>query len=350
MKSYKKWYMAFAAVFLVTCLILMSFNYVVDPFGVFGDNFLKMYNYDISKNGRIAKISYLDRNYEMFNSYIVGGSKSGSLLPETAEKYYPGSKFYNLNMIGGRFYDYEHTIYYLINKYNAKNIILQISQLELNIPKTATTPIMMLNGKLFSDYPVKFYFKFLMQNPTYSIEKLLEYRKWTKKYEEEFFYQSYNGAYNRTKEERLISKRPNDIFGDKSRFPENSPKIKGTAIKINLESLQRIKDFCEQKGVNLLVITAPTYITELETFPIDDFAKYMKDISKITPYWNFSGYNSINTEMTNFYDDNHFRVLVGDMMLARIFGDTSVEIPADFGKLITPENANTEINSALNLD
>jgi hypothetical protein len=81
-----------------------------------------------------------------------------------------------------------------------------------------------------------------------------------------------------------------------------------------------------------MVITTPTSKVGLETYPEDQFADYMKSIAGIADYWNFSGYNSINMDNTNFYDEEHFREKTGDMMLARIFGDQSVEIPDDFGR------------------
>jgi len=42
-----------------------------------------------------------------------------------------------------------------------------------------------------------------------------------------------------------------------------------------------------------------------------------------------------------------FREKIGDMMLARIFRDQSVEIPEDFGRFVTVNNCEKEINSAL---
>ncbi len=346
MKSYKKWFLTFVIFFAITCTILMTFNYIVDPFGIFGDRFFKMYNYNMTTNLRIAKIGYLDRNYNKFDSYIIGGSKSGSFLPETADKYYPGAHFYNLNMTGGRFYDYEKTIQYIVKHYKVKNIILQISQLEANKPGTSKGVTGMLHGKLVSDFSMPFYLKILFQNPSFSFDKIKETAKWTPKYEADYFYNIKNGSYNRIPQEKEIAANPETYFKKKIFFPDTETKVTDTCFDYNLEVFKRIVDFCREKKVNLLVIAAPTYKGELESYPLDKLAQFMKDIAKVTGYWNFSGYNSVNTDMKSFYDHNHFREKVGTMILARIFNDTSVKLPDDFGRYITTENAEKEINNA----
>ena len=47
--------------------------------------------------------------------------------------------------------------------------------------------------------------------------------------------------------------------------------------------------------------------------------------------------------MRYFYDATHFRNCVGDMALARIFGDESVYVPEDFGVLVTAENVSRRL-------
>ena len=57
----------------------------------------------------------------------------------------------------------------------------------------------------------------------------------------------------------------------------------------------------------------------------------------MTPYWDFS-YSSVSFDPRYFYDETHFRNCVGEMALARIFGDSSVYVPEDFGRYVTADN------------
>ena len=67
-------------------------------------------------------------------------------------------------------------------------------------------------------------------------------------------------------------------------------------------------------------------------------ADFYTRLAEVTDYWDFS-YSSVSVEPRYFYDESHFRECVGNMALARIFGDNSVYIPEDFGVYVTAENA-----------
>lgn len=346
MRIYIRWYLVFFIILITTGLGVMLFNATVDPFGTFGDRLFDMQNYNMKNNIRIAKISYLDKNYKKFDSYILGGSKSGSFLPEMVDRYYKDASFYNLNMIGGRFYDYEKTLHYIYKHYKVKNIVFQISQLEANKPGTSTGAEGMLHGKLLSDFPLVFYLKMVIQHPSYSLDKIEEYIKGNNGKDKYFFYNIKNGSYNFLKNEERIKNNPDEYFY-KSNYFQNIPAVKGTVFEYNLIILKRIVSFCRENNINLLVVAAPTYTKELASYPLDKLGKYMKEISKITDYWNFSGYNSVNTEIKNFYNSTHFRTKVTKMMLARMFKDSSVKVPEDFGVYVTPENADKVIDKAM---
>lgn len=330
----------------VASLLCAILNLVTDPFGAFGDHFYNMHNYNMSINARIEKITYLDNNYKKFDSYIVGGSKAGALIPKSVEKYMLSTRFYNLCVTGGRLYDYEYTTYYLVNKYKAKNIVLHLSQLEINKPGTSTGVTGRLHGKLFSDFPFAFYLNLMFQDPVYAINKIEKHKIWTKEYSSSFFYQIDTGCYNRTQNEKDIKVNPDTYFKDKNKFQETRKKITNPAFDYNLQSIKRIVNFCKQKKVNLILIASPTYLPELETYPLEGLSRFMKDMANVCDYWNFSGYNSINKEITNFYDGEHYRIKIGDLMLARIFSDKSVKVPEDFGMLINRKNAEAEITKA----
>ena len=68
-----------------------------------------------------------------------------------------------------------------------------------------------------------------------------------------------------------------------------------------------------------------------------------RELVKIIAVWDFSGYNSINTEpinndMKNYIDASHYRKEVGDLVLNRLLDYQTEKIPKDFGVMITSEN------------
>lgn len=348
MGRFNKWFLIFISTFMLTVFIIVAFNFVVDPFGTFGDHFLKMYDYDFYKNGRIAKITYLDKKFKDFDSYLVGGSKTGIFKPEMVEKYYPGTKFYNLNTIGGRLFDYEKIIQYIVKNYKVKNIVLQISQLEASKPDTSDGVTGMLHGKLVSDFTIPFYSKVLFQNPNYSIDKVSSILTQDKEIlRRRRFYNVKTGAYNYEEVEQIIKDDPVTFFSNKKNFPGKEPRITKLAFDYNLEIIKRIVDYCRIHKVSLLLITAPTFKNEMVSYPKDEWINFMIRLANITEYWNFSGFNSISNEQRNFYNNDHYRLNIAEMMLARIFNDHTVSIPNDFGSHITVANASNEIKKTV---
>src|SRR5690606_11002775 len=99
--SFRKWIMIFILTVISVGTLTAGFNALVDPFVIFGDVVFDWYAYNMTQNPRVAKIAYLDRNHEKYDSYIIGCSKTSSYSTEALNKYYGGARFYNMLMYGG---------------------------------------------------------------------------------------------------------------------------------------------------------------------------------------------------------------------------------------------------------
>jgi peptidoglycan/xylan/chitin deacetylase (PgdA/CDA1 family) len=66
-------------------------------------------------------------------------------------------------------------------------------------------------------------------------------------------------------------------------------------------------------------------------------------VAQITDFWDFSGLTSISYEPRNFYDATHYRTSVGELMVAKMFSDTSIEVPEDFGAYVTKSTVDQHI-------
>ena len=66
-------------------------------------------------------------------------------------------------------------------------------------------------------------------------------------------------------------------------------------------------------------------------------------LAQLTDYYDFSGFNSTTTSNMNYYEESHYRYRVGDMIIKRIFGGGAVDVPDDFGVLVTRENVGRHV-------
>lgn len=339
--SLRKWLIAFAAALVVGGLAVGGFNIVVDPFGVFGDKFLKWHSYNMVNNPRVAKIAYLDQRHEQYNSYIIGGSKSSSISPELLNQYYgDDAKFYSMLMYGGDFHDYEKTMYYIVDQYKPKNIVIHMSLQEIShYNEKATDFKQSLHAKVSGESKLKFYLKYLLLNPSYGYDKL---QGLAERQIDSFEYAQFipeNGVYNKVKRDAEdVNNLGQYMDRNKAAFAPFG-KMEPIALDNNVESLKRMKQYCDERGISFRLITGATSEQELKSYNLDDLKKYWVKIAEVTDFWDFSGYTGVSGDPRYFYDTMHYRNSLGAMMLGYIFEDVNAYVPADFGHYTTKDNA-----------
>ncbi|GED56884.1 polysaccharide deacetylase family protein [Brevibacillus formosus] len=313
---------------------LFLFNYVVDPFGVFGDTFLRMYPHNKENNPNIYNIQYLDQNHDKYNSYIIGGSQSSSLSPEMLNHFYEGAKFYGIPISSNNIRDYEKTFFYLVRNYHVENVILHIGLSELVQHQDHSSNVKeRLHPKVSGDSLGLFYLEFLMLNPKWGLQKLEEwYKKNTRTVEDESTLRSFlvHSSTNTDDLENYLVQNP--------QFIKPLTNLSTANIDQIVASLKRIKEQCEARGIHLEVVTAPTYYREVDQFGLESLQNYWRRIAQITDFWDFSGYTCVSLDPRYFYNPTNYRKSVGQMMVGYMFGDKDVFIPKNFGHYTTAQN------------
>lgn len=334
--EFKKWICIFIVTVVIVALIIAGFNALVDPFGIFGDHLFNWYAYDMTQNPRIAKIAYLDANYEKYDSYIIGCSKTSSYSTEALNKYYNGASFYNMLMYGGDIYDIEMTARYILENYNARNIVINVGLEEtVNYKTEADDMKNNLHAKVDGSPLIFFYGKYLLANPAYAVDKIKAWISDGYLVDKHDVFIPGTGVYDK-------SARDVERIGAMEEYTEKYPSFKTVLKQKKLDAMEeclgavkRIREMCLEKGATFKFIISPIFHTEMDSYDRDQLEEYIVKLSEITEYWDFSGYNTVSWEPRYFYDPYHFRNAVGDMVLARIFGDKSKYVPEDFGRLVT---------------
>lgn len=341
----KKWIVLFAAVLLGCVVLFMAYNVVLDPFGVFGDPVLNWYEYDMTMNPRVAKIAYLDRNYEKYDSYIIGSSKASS-LPVSELNEYMDASFYNMTWYGGDLLDEVEAVRYLIENYTVKNLVLTIDPENAVLYDTEADPMKgNMHCKVDHSPALRFYGKYLFANPQYGWDKLTAYFRRGYLVEPEAVYIADTGAYNKQRRDATpigelsaYLALENNVF---SKAYSGLPYIEEAAAAI-----AEIRQLCEGRGIKLLVIGVPIQRDDFARYDQEQLAAFWRKAAEETDFYDFWGYNSVNNDIRYFYDTDHFRNNAGTMALAYIFKDQSVYVPDGFGHLTTAANVEQRIAEA----
>ena len=342
--SSKKWLAAFFGTVLLLAVLVMGFNFWTDPFGAFGDHFFQWWSYDETMNPRVAKISYLDQHHDQYDSYIIGASSSSSFPTEQLNTYFDAN-FYNLVMYGADMLDVEQTCQYLVDHYTVKNLVVSVYIHNAQVYHVEQDPLTYnLHWKVDGSSPLLFYAKYLLSNPRNGWTKLQ--RLQTDPYLQQSYrvFDQQTGAYDKSRRdvepigdlESYLAKSSYAVF---SNYPEGSADL--PYLEDCMQSIARIRDLCREQGVNLTVVCPPMYYAYLEYYSPEDQAAFRDALAEVTPYWDFT-LSSASYEPRYFYDDTHFRNCLGEMALARMFGDSSVYVPEDFGEYVSQAPAGAQ--------
>ena len=335
----KKWVLTFLLLARVLALGLVAFNYVTDPFAAFGDKFLNWFSYDETNNPRVAKISYLEQHHDEYDSYILGCSSTSSLQVSDFNKLYDAN-FYNLIMYGADMRDCEKIADYLIEHYEVKHLVLNV-YLDNGFTYDDETDRLTRNLHYLTDpdtSALSFYTRYLFCDPRYGFAKLKNLRNDCLLPQSFDVFNEVTGEYDkRVRDVEPIGSMDTyleayPVFAD---YPKTGDFVLGQTENC-MKSVAAIKERCEAAGVELVVVAAPVYIDYFQNFQAEDVANFYASLAKVTDFWDFSC-SSVSCEPRYFYDATHFRNAVGSMIAARIAGDDSVYVPADFGTYVTAE-------------
>jgi hypothetical protein len=128
-----------------------------------------------------------------------------------------------------------------------------------------------------------------------------------------------------------------------------------------MDAFGHIVDLCAEKHIRLIVYVQPVHAALLDNFtknwPL--YVAWMKELTRLMEsqptlqgeFWDFASYNSMNTEpfprptdtyshMQYYWEGSHYRKVVGDMVLRRIFTGGG---PPSFGELVTSQNVDADL-------
>lgn len=339
--SSKKWFVLFCGTVVLLAACVVGFNWLVDPFGVFYHKVLEWPSHEMTMNPRTAKVTYLEEHHAEYDSYLLGCSSTSSYPIEQLNDYLDAN-FYNMLVYGADMKDTELQAAWLLDNYEVKNIVLNVYLSNTRVydeesdPRTYAMPPQ-TTGENAAYFSLRYFF----MDPRTSLEKLRHLQEDTYLTQGFDCFNAATGAYDKMVRdaeaigdlETYLERYP--VFAN---YPDGHRETIEEAVSGTLESVARIKAMCEEKGVNFLVLCSPVYAEQLHYFDLDEVADFYERLAQVTDYWDFS-YTSASFEPRFYYDESHFHNCVGRMALARVFGDDTIYIPADFGFYVTADNA-----------
>ncbi|MGN0276490.1 MAG: hypothetical protein ACI4CZ_04775 [Hominisplanchenecus sp.] len=352
MDKFKRWNIAIISVVICVVLFITGMNYFVDPFGYFHFKGGDYSNVDFQMNTeqylRFFKAEHIKNFSDEYDAYIIGGSKTGSYRPEKLSEM-DGYRYYNVWTSGGSVQNYYYYAKYILENTNAKKILVNLSGGEVRAFDRQNTDVTILPAQVTGESVFLENLEFLFKDVSVSIDMLKEKREGKSSV---FYGNPVTGERNLEKYYNARSK-DHEKFTNKyvlKKFSSHMKRlftgtIQNDAYEENLEALREIKRMCDEKGVEFQLMLAPAFIGEMSEHDCEEYWNYMQELVLITDYWDFSGYNDINLNPYNYYNEGHFFYEVSDLVVDTVSGKNSYE---GFGVYVTKENIYEHIQERKN--
>lgn len=308
-------------------LCLMLYNYVVDPYDYFNNDYKRTWD-----RSQFFKVRYIKDNHDKYDCYIIGGSNSGVLSPELI-KHYTGYETYSLCFAAGNgcsYYDYTK---FLIENTDVKCIFLHLSSTEVlwSNELLESEEIWQIPSDVKGDFfgRLKEICSYLFKSIDFdNVKSHLTIKE--------------NGCINWSWAVEEYSKNPQKYISDYVIYDDTymannwgTAKINNVIVNENLEYMSSIKQLCDENDVELTVIMGPVFTAKRIDFECSDYYGYLERLVDIVDVWDFSGFTTINNNPHNFYDRTHYGEDVSDEMIRYIYGESYVE--QEFGVLLTKD-------------
>ncbi len=348
---FKSWTKLFFKLVTLFFMLIIPLNYIVNPYSIFNHemftSFFKVKEHIVSARMK----EFYTVKHKNPKSIIMGSSRIEMFHQDIFNKYL-GDKSYKLAMPGSNIEEQSQYLIYMINNFDIKNIIWSLDFFSFNpdLPNDKDFTYNRLSEPFYlnDDYKIallslqttKNSFKTIIDNIKIVLNKSLVKDPIITKQE------GYNNYLKSTLKE--IQQRTNiQLQYYPMKFLKYSTFNKPDSINKNISKVQKVLQLCKSKNIKVYIYTSPvqaSFLNLYKTIGLDKtFTRWKSKLTKITNYTDFATYNSITNKQINFIDGTHIMTSFGPMIFAKVFNDTSINVPEDFGiKKVNTQILNTK--------
>ncbi|MGK7927405.1 MAG: hypothetical protein AB4290_19550 [Spirulina sp.] len=349
MKEYKQYNLFFVGFLGAQILAIVFFNLSVDPYNVLKSPHIKGFNQaKPEQDTQVRLFKAIEITRLKPKTVLLGTSRTDVGLDVTHPRLEQLTPVYNLGILGANMYETKRYLEHAIaNQSDLRRVILGIDFFAFNHNRSDKADFrenrLEIEGISWQDW---LDLAFSLDTVMSSWETIVINRK---------------HPHNRPYLDRGMRNEDNFLEFVLQKKPiakafQFSLKkfLKDPQMYGNYQLSQKyLKDFaeivaiCQHNHIDLYVFISPSHATQWEAIHAANlwsvFEDWKREIVKISPVWDFSGYHAIATEpignaMEYYLDSSHYRKVAGNFVFDRIFQHNLDRIPRGFGEWIDPDN------------
>jgi len=326
----KKFIVKFTAFAIILGLIFIPVNVLVDPYNIF--HYSAPRDNGVEANKNFIKTKYVLENKDKFDSYLFGSSRAGFMdVSYLSEK--TGENWYCMASSEAVVRENVDTLKVFIkNGEVPKSVMVLIDDIDCFVDpeshKSMLYRVPYPTGGVISF--LEFYVKYFDLFTTYDSIKVIN--------EHTEVDETAVTRFQTTGTESLI--KPSTF--DPS-LPQFQVGYHADYYKLRneeaLEDIRNLKALCEENGITLYLVTNPLYYSTYEWDLENGYYDYIKGVSEITDFYNFSCFSDVTLNYKNYYETSHFTPEVGRMMIDRVTDTPSKDLTEQCFGVYVDENS-----------
>ncbi|UOY06085.1 hypothetical protein L0P88_19430 [Muricauda sp. SCSIO 64092] len=320
--------------FLITPIVLgigvIAYNIIIDPYGVIRSDMSKQ---RIEPNQHYLKVKHILNNPKKYDSYLFGSSRVGKIDVRNIKDDY---KWYNMSYSQGVPGEHLSELkMFLENNVDIKNIWIGLEETSYLVDKQLHKSQANRKSYVNTWDPLLSYY-FLKPSPEI-YRQIAEANKAT-------FFTTYDELY---KSGVPIPKNVDQWIENNIETHRNLPKFKQPSwnnneynerIDLAIKELQEIVSICKKNEINLKLFINPIFVTTYLKQDKEEFFRFLRALSKISDFYDFSGVNKISTDPYFYYEASHYRPMIGDSIIKVLTKAVPIKGVKSFGNLVTQKN------------
>ncbi len=322
----KKFLLKAIAFFLILALIFLPFNVLLDPYNVFHAS--KLVNNGVEPNKNYIKMKNVLEHPDKFDSFLFGSSRVGFI---DVTRMNDGTYYDMMYSEGVPSEHYDNLKVMIAHGIVPKNVIMGVDDITYFVDGSFHKDILYRkpfpwDGSMTDK--LGFYLKYMdLITTVKAIPTIREHDAWDTGFSDRIL----NTGTENLDIESQFDEANNKPYWADYYYPRGEEAI---------AEIQKMIDLCKENDIKLTIFTNPlfgqTYTKGIE----NGYLNFLSDLADITDYYNFSGYNNMTMDTSNYYENSHFTRVVGDRMIDFMFyGDEDPELlKQGFGYYVTHEN------------
>ena len=294
---------------------LAVYNYKYDVYGL-----LNLTEYSVQANDHFMKVRFWLDNPSKFNAFCFGSSRVGHIDLTRIDN---GLQYYNMTYPDGLPKEWLDDVrIFLKHDIHIKQVIIGIDDFSFRLDPSKHAAHY---GRIpyNDDSNLKTYVACLLRVPSMP-----------KKTPNKCQHISGMGMnLDRSAEASVEQDIINHVHDKK--FLESKYHVLGNRINETIKVVSELKALCDDNNIELVVFINPIHRITYLANNLEEFNEFKRRLAEVTDYYDFSGLNEVTMNNNYYLETTHYRMVVGDMIVQRIFHP---EQGTNFGVFITKDN------------